>query len=50
MRQFEIKNEGMFEFNFTIFDYLNDEFRKQLKLEQEKEKEEKLQAQLLMPS
>ena len=50
MRQFEIKNEGMFEFNFTIFDFLNEEFRKQLKAEQEKEREEKLQAQLLMPS
>ncbi len=25
---FEIKNEGLFEFNYTIFDFLNEEFRK----------------------
>lgn len=27
---FEIKNEGQFEFNYTIFDYLNEEFRNEL--------------------
>lgn len=24
---FEIKNEGLFEFNYNIFNYLNEEFR-----------------------
>lgn len=26
-RTFEIKNEGMFEFNFNVFDYSNEETR-----------------------
>ncbi len=25
---FEIKNEGLFEFNYTVFDFFNEEFRK----------------------
>ena len=31
LRQFEIKNEGIFEVNFNIFDYFNEETRKQIK-------------------
>lgn len=27
-RVFEVKNEGLFEFNFSIFDFANEEFRK----------------------
>lgn len=25
---FEIKNEGMFDFNYNVFDFFNEEFRK----------------------
>eukprot|EP00825_Cyclidium_porcatum_P002075 TRINITY_DN1095_c0_g1_i4.p1 TRINITY_DN1095_c0_g1~~TRINITY_DN1095_c0_g1_i4.p1 ORF type:complete len:1802 (-),score=468.45 TRINITY_DN1095_c0_g1_i4:3309-8714(-) len=35
----EIKNEGLFEFNYTIFDYLNQEFRQQLKDQQKAERD-----------
>ncbi len=40
----EIKNEGLFEFNYNLFDYLNEEFRKQLMEQQAIEKEERLAA------
>lgn len=30
IRHLELKNEGLFEFNFNIFDYANEEFRKTL--------------------
>ncbi|EGR29178.1 hypothetical protein IMG5_161280 [Ichthyophthirius multifiliis] len=42
----EIKNEGLFEFNYNIFDYFNEAFLKQIKEEQNKEKEARLQAAL----
>jgi len=29
-RTFEIKNEGLFDFNFSIFDFNNEEFRKEM--------------------
>ena len=35
MRQFTIKNEGIFEFAYTIFDYNNEEARKVIKAAQE---------------
>lgn len=41
---FEIKNEGLFEYNYTIFDFKNEEFRKELYKQQEEEKEARLQA------
>lgn len=41
---FEIKNEGLFEFNYTLFNYADEEFRKLLMEEQAKEKEARLQA------
>ncbi|EGR28756.1 hypothetical protein IMG5_169530, partial [Ichthyophthirius multifiliis] len=43
---FEIKNEGLFEYNYTIFNYYDEDFRKQLLDEQNKEKEARLQAAL----
>ena len=39
---FEIKNEGLFEFNYTMFNYSDEEFRKQLLEEQAKEKESRI--------
>ena len=30
VRNFELKNDGIFDFNFNIFDYLNEETRKQI--------------------
>ena len=41
---FDIKNEGLFEFNYSIFNFSDEEFRKQLLEEQAKEKEAKLSA------
>jgi hydrocephalus-inducing protein len=43
-RTFEIKNEGLFEFNYTIFDNDNEEFRKELLENIRKERETKLEA------
>ena len=34
-RNFEIKNDGLFEFTFNVFDYANEEMRKRLKAEQD---------------
>ena len=42
MRTMEVKNEGQFEFNFTIFDFNNQDFRKNLKSAQDKERSDKL--------
>ncbi|CAD8206755.1 unnamed protein product [Paramecium octaurelia] len=50
VRHLEIKNEGQFEFNFTIFDYANEEFRKQLLDQQTKEAQEKKELMKAMPS
>lgn len=44
-RTFEIKNEGIFEFNFNVFDYFNDETREQIKEQNKKEMEERMQLQ-----
>jgi len=46
MMQLEIKNEGLFEFNYSVFDFLNEEFRKQLQEQQEAERQERMQAVL----
>jgi hydrocephalus-inducing protein len=43
-RTFEIKNNGQFEFNFQIYDFNNEEFRKELLSTQEKEYQAKLEA------
>lgn len=43
---FEIKNEGLFDFNYAAFDYADEEFKKVLAEEQTKEKEARLQAVL----
>ena len=49
-RVFEIKNEGLFEFNYCIFDYANEEFRKELLENAEKEREARLEAANTLPS
>jgi hydrocephalus-inducing protein len=41
-RLLEIKNEGQFEFSYTIFDYNNDDYRKQLQSVQDRERQEKV--------
>jgi len=38
----EIKNDGLFEFNFQLFDYNNEEFRKQMLEQQDLERKERL--------
>lgn len=48
-RTFEIKNEGLFEFNYTLFDFNNEEFRKELQSSLEKEKAAKLEALNTLP-
>ena len=40
VRTFELKNEGIFEFNYTIFDYFNEESRSNIKAATEKYLEE----------
>ena len=50
VRTMEIRNEGQFEFSFTLFDFHNQDFRKNLKSAQEKERSDKLVQQQLMPS
>ena len=43
-RTFEIKNEGLFEFSFSLFDFTNEEFRRELDLEKERDRQNKLEA------
>jgi hydrocephalus-inducing protein len=48
-RTFEIKNEGQFEFNYTLFDFNNEEFRKELLASLEKDRTTKLEALNALP-
>lgn len=48
-RTFEIKNEGLFEFNYALFDFNNEEFRKELQANLEKDKAAKLEALNTLP-
>lgn len=48
-RTFEIKNEGLFEFNYTLFDYNNEEFRKEMLANLEKDKAARLEALNTLP-
>ena len=41
-RTFEIKNEGLFEFNYSLFDFGNEDFRRDLLANVEKERQAKL--------
>lgn len=41
-RTFEVRNEGMFEFKFAICDYKDEEQKKKIKDERQKEMEERI--------